>query len=331
MSPESFETIERRYVILRTIQFRQPVGRRALSTELGFRERTVRSEVDKLRELKLLNSDNMGMYVTDMGRDLLTQLEYVYSDIRGVPDLRRKLQKTLGIQNILLVPGDSGSSSSVLQEMGRSAGKHLIECLRENDIVGVTGGSTMAAVSDQIESDKDYDSVTVIPARGGLGKELMTQANSVAAKVGKSLGAMYRLLYIPDSLEQEALEVMLGNDEIRESIDLINKMRILVFGIGRADVMAGRRSLPKERMDFLKGHGAVAEAFGHYFDIKGNDIWEYKTVGLSLETYKEIPEVIGVAGGEDKAEAIIAIASIRKDITLVMDEAVGNKILNIIN
>jgi len=63
----------------------------------------------------------------------------------------------------------------------------------------------------------------------------------------------------------------------------------------------------------------------------GNDIWEYKTVGLSLETYKEIPQVIGVAGGADKAEAIIAIASIRKDITLIIDEEVGNKIIKILN
>lgn len=331
LSPECFQTIERRYSILRAIEFRQPVGRRALSVELGLKERTIRSEVEKLRELKLLNTDNMGMYVTDDGKDLLGQLNDIYQSIRGIPDLRKRLQEILGIRSIIIVPGDSQSNDLVLQEMGRSASRYLVEILKEDDVVGVTGGSTMAAVSDQVTSDRKFPKATVVPARGGLGKELMTQANSVAAKIGKSLGAMYRLLYIPDSLEKEALQVIQSNDEIRQSLQLIERMRILVFGIGRADILAKRRNLSGERIEHLMENGAVAEAFGHYFDIHGNDIWEYKTVGLSLETYKEIPQVIGVAGGADKAEAIIAIASIRKDITLIIDEAVGNKIIKILN
>ncbi len=295
------------------------------------KERTIRSEVEKLRELKLLNTDNMGMYVTGDGKELLDQLSDIYQSIRGIPNLRKKLQDILQIKSIIIVPGDSGTNDLVLQEMGRSASRNLIESLEGNDIVGVTGGSTMAAFSDQVTSDTTFPKVTVIPARGGLGKELMSQANSVAAKVGKGLGAMYRLLYIPDGLEKEALEVLQSNDEIRQSLQLIDEMRILVFGIGRADVLASRRSLSEERISHLMGNGAVAEAFGHYFDIEGNDLWEYKTVGLSLETYKEIPQVIGVAGGADKAEAIIAISSIRKDITLIVDEAVGNRIVEILN
>ncbi|MGM0396603.1 MAG: sugar-binding transcriptional regulator [Bacillota bacterium] len=331
LSPECFETIERRYTILRAVEIRQPVGRRALSVELGLKERTVRSEVEKLKELKLLNADNMGMYVTDDGKYLLLQLGDIYQSIRGIPNLRKKLQDSLGIENVIVVPGDSGENDLILQEMGRTASRYLIESLKDDDIVGVTGGSTMAAVSDQVKSDKAFPGVTVIPARGGLGKELMTQANSVAAKIGKSLGAMYRMLYIPDNLDQEALEIVQGNDDIRQSLQMIEEMRILIFGIGRADVMAGRRNLSEERIGYLMDNGAVAEAFGHYFDIKGKDIWEYKTVGLSLERYRDIPQVIGVAGGVDKAEAIIAIASIRKNFTLILDEAVGNRIIKIIN
>ena len=91
-------------------------------------------------------------------------------------------------------------------------------------------------------------------------------------------------------------------------------MDTLVFGMGRADVMASRRNLSQEKIDDIINKGAVAEAFGHYFDINGEEIWEYKTIGLSLDKYKSLQNVIGVAGGEDKAEAIIAIATIRNDI-----------------
>ncbi|MDY0236902.1 MAG: sugar-binding transcriptional regulator, partial [Gudongella sp.] len=65
IAPDALKTIETRYEILKNIEINQPLGRRSISLNLGLRERTVRYEVEKLRELKLLTIDNMGMYVTD--------------------------------------------------------------------------------------------------------------------------------------------------------------------------------------------------------------------------------------------------------------------------
>ena len=107
-------------------------------------------------------------------------------------------------------------------------------------------------------------------------------------------------------------------------------MDTLVFGMGRADVMATRRNLSKEKIEDIIEKGAVAEAFGHYFDINGEEIWEYKTIGLSLDKYKKLKNVIGVAGGEDKAEVIISIATLRNDITIITDEEAARKILEIV-
>jgi central glycolytic genes regulator len=111
---------------------------------------------------------------------------------------------------------------------------------------------------------------------------------------------------------------------------LIKNINILIFGIGRADAMAIRRKLPKERINSLMEAGSVAEAFGHYFDIDGNEIWEYKTIGMTLDMYKQIRNLIGVAGGAQKAEAIIAITSLRRDITIVTDESAARRMLEIV-
>lgn len=331
IAPDTLKTIQTRYEILRNIQINQPLGRRAISLNLGLRERTVRYEVEKLKELKLLTVDNMGMYVTDEARKLLKKLEEPYYDIIGIEELTKLLQKKLQIPKIVVVPGDSETNQDVLLEMGKAASKILLERLGEKTIVGVTGGSTMACVSDMIFSDRKYSKVTIIPARGGLGTEMMNQANSVAENIGKSLGANYRMLHIPDGLDQKALKAVSTNPEIKEVLEMIDKMEILLFGIGRADVLARRRRLAESKINALLEDGAVAEAFGHYFNIDGRDIWEYKTVGISLDSYKKLKTVIGVAGGKNKAQAIIAVSSIRKDIILVIDEAVGVKILELLN
>lgn len=331
IAPEAIDILERRYMILKTIAFRQPVGRRSLAIELELSERVTRSELDTLKGLRLLNSDNMGMYVTDLGLELLEDLDDAYSTIKGIPELTARVVKTTGIKKVLIVPGDSSASSLVLSEMGRSAARMLLQSLGSKDVIGVTGGSTMAVVADVISSNVRYPEVTVIPARGGLGTDIYTQSNSIAAKISQALGAKYRLLYLPDSMGEEAMKLALGNEEIKKILDDIDSMRVLLFGIGRADTMARRRAIQEKKLNELMSQNAVAEAFGHYFDINGKDLWEYKTVGLSLETYLKVPKVIGVAGGTEKAEAIIAVSSIRKDIALVIDEAVANRIIEITN
>lgn len=330
IAPEIIDIVEKRYLILRSISYNQPIGRRALSTQLGIKERAVRDEVDILKDKELLNVDFMGMYITNEGKRLIIDLHEIYSSLKGIPKLEKSLKELLGIKKVIVTPGNSLEDRMVLKDMGKITSKLVKEIINPGDIVGITGGSTMATVADEAISDNKFRDIIVIPARGGLGRDVNTQSNSIAAKLAEKLGGTYRLLYVPDGLEEEALEIMLKNEEIKESIDMINNMDTLIFGIGRADTMAQRRNLPKDKIEILLNEGAVAEAFGHYFDIKGKEIWEYKTIGLSLNKYKKLNNVIGVAGGEEKAQAIIAISTLNNNMTLITDEAAAKKMLEIV-
>ncbi|WP_312908763.1 sugar-binding transcriptional regulator [Tissierella praeacuta] len=331
ITPEIIEIIEKRYLILRSISYNQPIGRRALSGELGFKERTIRDEVGILKNQGLLNIDLMGMYITEEGNKVLGNLHSIYSSLKGIPKLEEKLQKLLKIKKMIIVPGDSAQNNMILKDMGKITSKVLKDNIKPKDIIGITGGSTMAVVADETTPDNKTRDIVVIPARGGLGREVETQSNSIAAKLGQQLGGSYRLLYVPDGLEEKALELMLKNEEIRESVELLNNMNTLIFGIGRADTMAKRRNLSDERIDELINDGAVSEALGHYFDIEGKEIWEFKTIGLSLEKFKSLDSVIGVAGGEEKAEAILSVSTLNNNMVLITDEAAARKILEIVN
>ncbi len=327
--PEIASLIEKRYEILKYISYNQPIGRRTLSSALALKERNVRDEVNILRNQNLLEINNMGMNITDDGRKTLDEIHPTYISLRGIPRLEENLKDQLNIKNVIIVPGNSKEDDIVTKEMGKRSIEILKNNLREKDIIGITGGSTMAKIAKEASSDRVKRDILVIPARGGLGKDLNTQSNSIAAKLAENLGGNYRLLYIPDNLEKEAMEYILKNKEINESINLIQSMNTLIFGIGRADTMAKRRNLSEEEIDYLLKNGSVAEAFGHFFNIEGKEIWEYKTIGLSLERFKSLKNLIGVAGGEEKAEAILAISSLNKDMTLVTDESCAKRILKI--
>lgn len=330
IAPETIEIIGKRYNILRNILYNQPIGRRMLSLETGIKERAIRDEVNILKNLGLLNIDLMGMYVTESGEGIIEDLKYIYGELKGIPKLERQLEEVLQVKKVVVIPGVSSNNELVLKDMGKVTSNILKDTIKDKDIVGITGGNTMATVVDEVVSDNKSRDIIVVPARGSLGQGVETQANSIAAKLGQSLGGRYRLLYIPDSLDEEALEVIIKNEEIKKSVELINNMNTLVFGIGRADTMAKRRNLSDDKIGELLNKGSVAEAFGHYFDIKGKEIWEYKTIGMSLKKFKELDNVIAVAGGEDKAEAIIAVSTLQKNMTIITDEDAGKRILELV-
>jgi len=327
--PEVFDTIELRYNILRTIYYKQPIGRRGLAYELNIGERTIRTEVNILKEYGLLNIESMGMYVTEEGKKIIKELGKVMHKIKGISDLENDLEELLKVKKVLIVPGNSDINSLVLKDMGKTTSIYLKKLINENCIIGVTGGTTMAHVADEMPEGKVGDNVMITPARGGLGRDVETQSNSIAAKLAKKLEANYRLLHIPDNIDKVTLDAILNIPDIKEVMELIDNMNILVFGIGRADIMAERRSLPREIIKDIIHRGAVAEAFGHYFDIEGKEIWESQTVGISLDTFQRIDNVIGVAGGEGKAEAIIAITSLRENMTIITDEGAAKKMIKI--
>ncbi|HSH35787.1 sugar-binding transcriptional regulator [Schnuerera sp.] len=329
--PEILDMLEIRYNILRNIYYNQPIGRRGLSQKLNMGERTIRTEVNILKERGLLNIESMGMYVTEDGKRIIKDLKGVMREFKGISNLERRLKQVLNVENIIIVPGNSDDDSLALKDMGKTTSIYLKKVISKNSIIGVTGGTTMAQIAEEMPLGKIADNILVTPARGGLGRDVETQSNNIAAKLAKKLEASYRLLHIPDNIDKITLEAVLKIPEVKEVIELIDSMNILIFGIGRADTMARRRQLPISQIKRLTEEGAVGEAFGHYFDIKGNDIWKSITVGLTLDGFQKIDKAIGVAGGENKAEAIMAVASLRKDITIITDEGAAKKIIKIAN
>lgn len=329
--PEMFKMLELRYDILRSIYFNQPIGRRNLAENLNITERVVRAEIQILKELELLNIESMGMYITSEGKIVLTEITKLIHELRGISELEKQLKTALNLKRVIVVESNLNEYDITLKEMGKASNEYLKQTLRDDFIVGITGGTTMLNVAKSVKKEKISNNLLVIPARGGLGKDVETQSNNVAATLAKRLEGNYKLLHVPDNMDEKTLDALMELSNINEVINLIEDMDVLLFGVGRADVMARTRNLSKEKIEWLYEKGAVAEAFGYYFDIDGNQLWEYKTIGLSIERFKSLKEAIAVAGKEEKAEAIIAIAKIKPDITLITDELAAKKILSIIN
>lgn len=329
--PELMSLLEKRYNILRTIYYNQPIGRRILSNTLQIGERVVRTEVEFLRNQSLIEVNLTGMTVTSEGEQIIDKLKDFIHEFRGLSDVEEKLKKTLMLKNIIVVPGDFADDITVLNELGRTAANYIRLLIEEKNIIAVTGGSTIKAIIDSMPKLNNVKDLLVLPARGGMGKDVEKQANTLTANLANKLNAAYKLLHIPENLRDEKLiHIMLSEKSIKEVIDSLYKADILIYGIGIASEMAARRGLSEEEITVLMENGAVGEAFGYYFNKNGEIIHSSPTIGFKKEDIQRIPSLIAVAGGKNKAQAIISTLVNNSHCTLITDEGAAMEMLNIL-
>lgn len=328
--PELLELLDKRYSILTTIYYNQPIGRRMLSSYLAIGERIVRTELDFLKKQGLIDINSDGTKVTNEGKEVLNELKGFIHDLRGLCELEEIIKKELNLKDIIIVPGDVDEKDLVLEEMGKSAANFLKSMLKDKIIIALTGGLSIKKIVDNMVKINDYKDVLIVPARGGLGRNVEIQANTLAAKLAEKLSADYKMLQLIDNVDYAEIFEILNEESIKEVVESIHKANILIYGIGKAGEMALKRKLKEEEIRKLKDNNAVGEAFGCYFNPHGEIVFSTPTAGIKSQDTKKIKKLIAVAGGKSKAEAIISVQRYNTNNILITDEGAAREIINII-
>ncbi|OCA88164.1 hypothetical protein A8F94_10160 [Bacillus sp. FJAT-27225] len=326
--PDLLEVMQKRYAILRYIGIMQPVGRRSLAASLGYTERILRAEVEFLKDQNLIAAGVAGMSLTHEGRNLLEDLEGLMRELKGIDVMEMELKHRLGIRNAIIVPGDSDQSPMVKAEIGRATAICMKKLLNGKNIIAVTGGSTMAAVAEELGPDLSNEEIMFVPARGGIGEDVQNQANTICAIMAAKTHGRHRVFYVPDQVSMEIYESFIKEPIVHEVLGLIKSACMVLHGIGDAKTMAERRKTAAADMEKILSHKAVAEAFGYYFNSHGEIVHKVLTIGLQLNDLIHVPDVLAVAGGSSKAKAIRAYMKQAPPQTiLVTDEGAAKLIL----
>lgn len=326
--PEVIEITEKRYSILRAIEFNQPVGRRALAGILGKSERWVRSELDIMKNQNLIRIQALGMMVTDEGNEVLNKLKDYISELKGLKDIEKTVKEMLGVKEFIAVPGDTENELQVVFEMAKAAFEYIREIIEDNDVIAVSGGYSVLSVAEN-SYKVDAQNIIIVPARGGIKTDMERQANIVAAKLAKNIGGNYYLLHLPDNINEDMLRRMSDDPDIAKVLDCIAETDILIYGLSSFEAISKKRNFSEEQVDRLKELNVRAEAVGCYFDTGGNIVYKSGSIGIKPEYLDSIKTVMSVGGGTRKAEAIILTSKGRKNRVVVTDEAAAREIYKI--
>jgi central glycolytic genes regulator len=327
LAPDLIEVLKKRHTILRHVLVSRLIGRRTLAANLGMTERVLRAEVEFLKEQGLLEMESSGMRVTEAGQELLEALEPMVKEWFNLSDLEERIRERFKLDQVIIVPGDSDTSLFTKKELGRAGAAMLRKYAAKDEVIAVTGGSTMAEIANTLTTSAQLKGNLFVPARGGLGESVEMQANTIASTMAKKTDGHYRLLHVPDHLADEAHQSLIQDRNILEIVNVIRRARIVVHGIGEAMVMARRRKVEQHTIASLLAEGALAEALGYYFDQSGKVVHKMPTLGLRLEDLEHTEVVIAVAGGKSKGQSITAVLRHGHEDILVTDEAAAHEII----
>lgn len=226
--------------------------------------------------------------------------------------LAEELASRFSLQDVVLTSGEYLDSTHLREGIGLAAAEYLQKSLNNDQLVGIGWGRTLFETVNLLQPDREKQ-IDVIPLIGGLGDiSPFFQVNELARRLSDAFKGTYRQLYIPAFIEDSNVREKLTNSqEVSQVAGLWTKLDVAVVGVGHVEFqqissMFFVNHITPEKLALLKDKGTVGDICGRFFNVHGKEVNpELGVVGIGLETLKNIPHVIAVAGGMEKVSALL--------------------------
>lgn len=254
----------------------------------------------------------------------------ISSPFQRLVDMENDVTQRFGLKQSVVTPTVSDNPETTLQMVGRVAANHLLETLRDGDVIAITGGKAVSAVVENLEAERRFD-VRVVPLTGGVQGKHYTDVNHLATQLADKLGGTAQLVHAPLFAEDEQQRDLLMNvASIREVFDLARQATVALVGIGSVQAPgSGYYDLlpdPARGGQALVDAGIAGEFLAHLIKADGSlaeiDL-NSRVVALDPADLANCPTIIGVAAGSLKAGPVAATLAGRFLTSLVVDEEIA--------
>jgi DNA-binding transcriptional regulator LsrR (DeoR family) len=217
-----------------------------------------------------------------------------------------------------------------LTDFGEKAAEILGEMLRFARNIGVSWGETLAAAVSRVPSIYLPESA-VIQMVGGLNSgNMRVNSDEIARMLAAKLSCAFHLMYAPAMVESEMVKtVLMGNQAIKAMFDRIQICDIALLGVGelkKSSTIFRQGYLTEQRLEDLLKKGFVGDMAMQFFDREGRWAEQNNVIGVAPETLRNIPNVIALACGEKKTEAVLGAIKTGCVNVLIIDRSIALKI-----
>lgn len=253
-------------------------------------------------------------------------------------ELERQLETKYNLLEVVITDiNEPSTAETVARDLGIAAAEYFHRVVLDRDIIGLTWGTTLASMVENLQPEKKPNCV-VMQLVGGLGEpKAESHATELVSRMAINIGANMSLIPAPGVVDTvESAKLLRSDRSISHSLEMVNTVDIAFVGIGGLTkdslLMRDEYIISWREMEDLINQGAVGDISLRFYDIKGNLIdseLNSRVIGISLDELRNLKRVVGVAGGVEKAKAILGAIRGRLINSLITDAATAQKLFQI--
>ncbi|MCU1636768.1 MAG: transcriptional regulator, DeoR family protein [Cryobacterium sp.] len=249
----------------------------------------------------------------------------IYVDMPADIDLSigEELARAFGIRRAIVVRAIPQAPDATAGLIGDAAAQYLSGVLSANDILGISWGFSLTSVVDAIRSLAPADVVQMV---GGVRTaEMDVSGVELVRRLSRKTGGRAFPLHAPLLVRTASMaEELRREPSLAESIDRFDRLSVALVGIGswQPPQSSLYGEFTEQERSELIAQGAIADMCTFVFDGDGNTLDSSalsRAVGITVQEIRRVPEVIAVAGGQQKTAAIDAVLRSGLISTLVTD------------
>ncbi|MDO4483270.1 MAG: sugar-binding transcriptional regulator [Clostridia bacterium] len=251
-----------------------------------------RLNISRMRVIKLLdNAQKMNIIQF-----------HLRSDGIGMLEQSRKLMEKYQLKDVFIVP-DATEPAHLNEAIARAGAMYIADRLGSNACINVGYGDTLSRTLNHLATMVETP-VTCISLTGGVSYYLPNGSSNV-------FNAKLCLIPAPLLVSSPDMAVaMMNESSVSDLLRMTQLASFTLVGIGSMNedaTVIKSGVISQNDFLYLKMKNAVGDVLCHFFDSEGKLIAspiEDRLIATSLEQLKAMPNVIGLAAGPKKVEAI---------------------------
>lgn len=234
---------------------------------------------------------------------------------RGIhTDLEDGLRARFGLAEAIVAECGEDREDSILAATGDAAAHFLETTLDAGEVIGISSWSaSLLRMVDSIHPLKRVAASAVVQMLGGMGNPaVQVHATHLTTRLAKLTGAQPVLLPAPGVAGSAAARrALLGDPYVKATVEQFRRITLALVGIGAIEpskMLANSGNVfTRAELDALTGHGAIGDICLHFFGRYGAPVrtpLDERVIAMGLDEIKQVPRVVGIAGGARKVAAI---------------------------
>ena len=237
------------------------------------------------------------------------QTGIIQFNIRQDSDHRMKLEQDLiaryGLNDVFTIPGGN-NLANLRESIAQAAAMYIAKRCGDGAFINMGYGHTTSSVLNHLANMVEKP-INVVSLTGGVNFYL---PNAYPTVFNAKLYLIPAPLFLSDKATRDSICREPSIEEIFRMIPL-SSMSVVGIGSLNNDATIVKNGIFSENdFTYLRMRGAMGDVLSNFIDVNGEPVEMPKheqLVGTSIEQLKKLKNVIGVAGGASKVDAIRAV------------------------